>query len=141
MNNTILLIGRLTKDSELKYTESEMAVCSFSLAIDRDFKKDEADFINCKAFSKLGETINKYTKKGDLVGLRGRLQSRNYEDKEGKKHYVTEVIAEKMTFLQSNKKSDSQSGAESGSQNPYKDMSVKVEASQQFEIKPEDLPF
>lgn len=128
--NKVILIGRLTKDSELRYTESEMAICSFSLAVDKDFKKDEADFINCKAFSKLGETINKYTKKGDLMAVCGRINTSSYE-KNGEKRYTTDVIVDNIKFLQTKKEED----------NPYKDMSVKVEASQQFEIDDNMLPF
>lgn len=128
--NKVILIGRLTKESELKYTEKELAICEFSLAVDREYKKDEADFIKCKTFGKLGEILNKYTKKGDLIAVSGRMQTGNYE-KEGKKVYTTEVIVDSIKLLQQKKEEE----------NPYKDMSVKVEASQQFEITPDDLPF
>jgi len=128
--NKVIIIGRLTKDSELRYTESELAICDFTLAVDREYKKDEADFINCKAFGKLGETINKYTYKGDLIAVCGRINTGSYE-KDGKKVYTTNVVVDQVKFLQAKKEED----------NPYKDMSVKVEASQQFEISPEDLPF
>jgi single-strand DNA-binding protein len=135
MNNTILLVGRLTKDSELRYTESEKAVGNFNIAVNREYKNEngeyETDFFNCVAYGKVAETMQQYTHKGDLVGVKGRLQSRNYEDKEGKKHYVVEVIAERITFLQAKKEE----------KNEYKDMSIKTEQQQQFEINPEDLPF
>lgn len=123
--NKVILIGRLTKDSELRYTESEMAVCSFNLAIDRDFKKDEADFINCKAFNKLGETINKYTKKGDLIAICGRINTSSYE-KNGEKRYTTDIVVDSVKFLQTKKEET----------DPYVEMGNKVEANQQF-----DLPF
>lgn len=128
--NKVIILGKLTKDSELRYTESELAICDFTLAVDREYKKDETDFINCKAFSKLGETINKYTHKGDMIAVCGRINTGSYE-KDGKKVYTTNVVVDQVKFLQAKKEED----------NPYKDMSVKVEASQQFEIKPEDLPF
>jgi single-strand DNA-binding protein len=135
MNNTILLVGRLTKDSELRYTESEKAVGNFNIAVNREYKNEngeyETDFFNCVAYGKVAETMQQYTHKGDLVGVKGRLQSRNYEDKEGKKHYVVEVIPERITFLQAKKEE----------KNEYKDMSIKTEQQQQFEINPEDLPF
>ena len=132
--NTVILIGRLTKEVELRYTEKELPIANFTIAINRDYKNEkgeyETDFINCVVFQQSAKLMGEYTHKGDLIGIKGRLQTRNYEDKEGKKHYITEVIAERITFLQT-KKED----------NPYKDMSVKTEQQQQFEISPEDLPF
>ena len=125
--NKAILIGRMTKDSELKYTQNELAVCDFTLAVDREYNKDETDFINCKAFSKIGETINKYTHKGDQLAVIGRINTSSYE-KDGKKVYTTNVVVENIKFLQVKK-------------NEYEDMSVKTEQQQQFEIKPEDLPF
>ena len=125
--NKAILIGRMTKDSELKYTQNELAVCDFTLAVDREYNKDETDFINCKAFSKIGETINKYTHKGDQLAVIGRINISSYE-KDGKKVYTTNVVVENIKFLQVKK-------------NEYEDMSVKTEQQQQFEIKPEDLPF
>lgn len=130
--NKVVLIGRLTRDSEIRYTESQTAVCEVNLAVDREYKKDEADFIKCKVFGKLGETLNKYTKKGDLIALSGRIQTGSYE-KDGKKNYTFEVVADSIKFLQQKK--------EEPEENPYKDMSTKVEASQQFEITDDDLPF
>ena len=133
--NTVILIGRLTKEVELRYTEKELPIANFTIAINRDYKNEngeyETDFINCVAFQQSAKLMGEYTHRGDLIGVKGRLQTRNYEDKEGKKHYITEVIVERITFLQTKKEED----------NPYKDMSVKVEASQQVEISPEDLPF
>lgn len=130
--NKVILIGRLTKDSELKYTESEMAVCGFSLAVDKDFKKDEADFINCKAFNKLAETISKYTKKGDLIAVCGRINTGSYE-KNGEKRYTTDVIVDSVKFLQTKKEETVQ---ETTQQNdPYKEFGEIVE-NENF-----DLPF
>lgn len=127
--NKVILIGRLTRDSEIRYTESQTAVCEVNLAVDREYKKEEADFIKCKVFGKLGETLNKYTKKGDLIALSGRIQTGSYE-KDGKKNYTFEVIADSIKFLQQKKE-----------ENEYKDMSVKTDVQQQFEITDDDLPF
>lgn len=130
--NKVILIGRLTKDSELKYTESEIAVCSFSLAVDREFKKDEADFINCKAFSKLGETLNKYTKKGDLIAVCGRINTSSYE-KNGEKRYTADIVIDSVKFLQTKKDETVQESTQQN--NPYKEFGEIVE-KEQF-----DLPF
>lgn len=106
MNKTIL-IGRNTKDIEQKQTTNGSTVVEFSIAVKRAFKNAngeyESDFFNCVAFSKLAETISKYVKKGDMVGVEGRLQTRNYTNKEGKKVYVTEIIVENVDFLQAKK--------------------------------------
>lgn len=130
--NKVILIGRLTKDSELKYTESEMAVCSFSLAVDREFKKDEADFINCKAFNKLAQTISQYTKKGDLIAISGRINTGSYE-KNGEKRYNTDVIVDSIKFLQTKKNEVVQEPTQQS--DPYKDFGEIVE-KENF-----DLPF
>ena len=107
--NKVILIGRNTKDVELKTTPSGTSVAEFSVAVKRAFKnangESESDFFNCIAFSKLAETISKYVRKGDQVGIDGRLQTRNYTNKDGKKVYVTEIIVENVEFLQT-KKSD-----------------------------------
>ena len=97
--NTVILIGRLTRDPELKYTPNGKAVCSFNLAVDRRFKKDEADFINCQAWSKTGELIAEYLTKGSQCAIEGRIQVRSYQDKEGQKRYATEIVVEQVEFL------------------------------------------
>lgn len=107
--NKVIIIGRNTKDIELRQTPSGVSAIEFSIAVKRTFKNAngeyESDFFDCIAFSKLAETISRYVKKGDQVGIEGRLQKRNYTNKEGKKVYVTEIVAENVEFLQS-KKSD-----------------------------------
>ena len=108
--NKIELTGRITKEIELIYTQSNKAVGNFSLAVNRKFKNKneeyETDFINCIVFDKLAETIKKYVKKGDLIGVCGRLQVRNYTDKDGNKKYITEVVVEEIDFLQSKPKEE-----------------------------------
>jgi len=110
--NKVILLGRLTKDVEVRYTQnSNTLVSSFTLAVNRRFIKQgeerQADFINIVAWSKLGEFISKYFKKGQQVLIAGRIQTRNYEDDNGQKHYITEVIAEEAYFADSKKEGDS----------------------------------
>ena len=104
--NKAILIGRLTRDPELRYTSSNRAVCQFSIAIDRPFTNQstgqrEADFINIVAWDKTAENIGKFMSKGRLIAVEGRIQTRNYDNNEGKKVYVTEVIASNVQFLES----------------------------------------
>lgn len=117
--NKIFLIGRLTKDIEVRFTQNEKKIGNFTLAVNREYKNTngeyETDFINCLLFTNV-DTVEKYTKKGDLISVMGRLQNRSYEDKDGKKHYVSEVVADKVEFLQAKKETD-----------PYVEMKQKVE--------------
>lgn len=104
--NKAILIGRLTRDPELRYTSSNRAVCSFTVAIDRPFTNQasgqrEADFINVVAWDKTGENVGKYMSKGRLIAVEGRIQTRNYENNEGRRVYVTEVVASNVQFLES----------------------------------------
>ncbi len=104
--NKAILIGRLTRDPELRYTSSNRAVCQFTVAIDRPFMNQasgqrEADFINVVAWDKTGENVGKYMTKGRLIAVEGRIQTRNYDNSEGRKVYVTEVVASNVQFLES----------------------------------------
>ena len=103
--NNVMLVGRLTSDIELKTLESGKNVSSIQLAVSRPFKNIDGtydtDFIECVLWDELAENIKEYCKKGDTVGVRGRLQTELYEDKEGKKRKSTQVIVEKITFLTS----------------------------------------
>ena len=104
--NKVILMGRLTRDPEVRYTQTNNTlVASFSLAVNRRFTKPgeerQADFINVVAWSKLGEFCSKYFKKGQQVGIIGRLQTRTWDDDQGTKHYVTEVVAEEAYFADS----------------------------------------
>ena len=99
-----MLLGRLTKDPELRYTNTNnKAVASFNLAVNRRFNKNEADFIPVVAWDKTAEFASKYFKKGSQVALVGRIQTRTWDDNEGKRHYVTEVVAEEVYFADSKK--------------------------------------
>ena len=111
--NKVILLGRLTKDPETRYTQStNTQVTSFTLAVNRRFAKQgeerQADFINCVAWNKTAEFVSKYFRKGQQVGVIGRIQTRNYDDDKGIKHYVTEVIVEE-TYFAGDKKEETQS--------------------------------
>lgn len=107
--NKVILIGRLTRDAELKSTPSGVSVCTFSIAINRRFKnaegKYDADFINCVAWRNTAEFISKYFGKGSQIAIVGSIQTRNYDDKDGKKIYVTEVVADEAYFVGDKKES------------------------------------
>lgn len=109
MLNRVILIGRLTKDPELRYTPAGVAIAQFTLAVDRPFSRDngggererEADFIPIVTWRQLAETCANYLRKGRLAAVEGRIQVRNYENNEGRRVYVTEVIADNVRFLES----------------------------------------
>lgn len=113
MINRAVIVGRLTRDPDLRYTPSGVAVSNFTLACNRPFKnqqgEQEADFIQCVAWRKQAENIANYMKKGSLVGIDGRIQTRTFEDKDGKTIYVTEVLAENIQFLESRSNNQSNS--------------------------------
>lgn len=98
--NSVCICGRLTRDPETRATQGGTAVATFSLAVDRRKKDDGADFIRCVAFGKTAETIARYVRKGHMFGVTGRLSTRSYENKNGQKVFVTEVIVSDFTFLQ-----------------------------------------
>ena len=117
--NTVQLIGRLTKDPELKYTQSGVATTSFTLAVNRNFTnangEREADFIMCTAWRKTAELVCQYLGKGSMVGINGRIQTRNYENQQGQRVYVTEVIVDELTFVESkNKQGNQNNGYQQG---------------------------
>lgn len=98
----MVLIGRLTRDPELRKTQNGTSVCSFTLAVNRRQNQDgtqDADFINCVAWNKLADNIQLYQKKGNQLGIEGRINTRSYDNQQGQKVYVTEVIAENVQFL------------------------------------------
>ena len=105
MINSTVLVGRLTRDPELKYTTSNIAVATFSLAVNRNFKdangERETDFINCVIWRQQAENLANWAKKGALIGITGRIQTRSYENQQGQRVYVTEVVAENFQMLES----------------------------------------
>jgi single-strand DNA-binding protein len=118
MLNRVVLVGRLTRDPELRYTPNGIAVASISLAVNRPFSNQqgnrEADFFNVVVWRKQAENVANYLRKGSLTGVDGRLQSRSYENNEGKKVFITEVVADSVQFLES--KNSSGSGENQGNQ-------------------------
>ena len=102
--NKVQLVGRITKDTELKHTSNNTVFCSFTLAVDRKFKdangNRQADFINCVAWRQQAAFINKYFNKGSRIGICGSIQTRSYEDQDGQKHFLTEVIVEEAEFVE-----------------------------------------
>lgn len=125
MMNRVVLVGRLTKDPELRYTPNGVPVATFTLAVNRNFSNQkgerEADFINCVVWRKPAENVANYLKKGSLAGVDGRLQTRNYEGQDGKRVYVTEVQAESVQFLEprSSSASERNEGGSYGNQRSY----------------------
>ena len=105
MINNVVLVGRLTRDAELRYTQSNIAVATFTLAVNRPFKNDagerEADFINCVIWRQAAENLANWAKKGSLIGVTGAIQTRNYDNQQGQRVYVTEVIASNFQLLES----------------------------------------
>ncbi|MFV0424978.1 MAG: single-stranded DNA-binding protein [Bacilli bacterium] len=105
MLNKVVLIGRLTRDPDMRFTQSQRAVCSFNLAVNRNFTTQsgerEADFINIVCWGRTAENVSKFLSKGSLVAVDGRIQTRNYDNAQGQRVYVTEVVAESVTFLES----------------------------------------
>lgn len=124
--NSVNLIGRLTKEPDTRYTDNNMCVAKFTLAVDRWTKeKKEADFISCTAFGKTAEIIEKYVHKGNRLGVSGRIHTGSYTNKEGQKIYRTEVLADRIDLL----------GDSSRKENAPED------APDGFEVLDEDLPF
>lgn len=123
MINRVVLVGRLTRDPDLRVTQNNISISNFNLAINRPFTDQNgergADFINCIAFRKIAENVNKYVKKGSLVGVDGRIQTRNYENKEGQRIYVTEVVADSVQFLEPKGTNNNQSNSNSAERHSY----------------------
>ncbi|WP_455146157.1 single-stranded DNA-binding protein [Streptococcus constellatus] len=105
MINNVVLVGRMTRDAELRYTPQNQAVATFTLAVNRNFKNQsgerEADFINVVIWRQQAENLANWAKKGTLIGITGRIQTRSYENQQGQRVYVTEVVAENFQILES----------------------------------------
>lgn len=136
MNKTIL-IGRLTKDPELNHAAgSGTAVCRFSLAVTRPFKKDETDFINCIAFGKTGETIAQYLTKGRQLAISGAIRTGTYDAKDGTKRYTTDVVVDSFEFVGSNGDKKEQVGNQEP-KDPFGDTSMNGMTP----VQEDDMPF
>ena len=147
MLNKVILIGRLTRDPELKYTPNGVAVCSFTLAIDRKFNKNETDFIDIVVWRGLAENCANYLHKGRLTAVEGRLQIRTYETQEGQKRKVSEVIADDVRFLErpgaGSGSSGSNDAATKGSQDNWAQLGRELSSSDvdMIEIEDDEIPF
>ena len=115
--NKVQLVGRLTKDPEVKFTSNQTKVCSFTIAVDRKFKdangQRQADFISCVAWKQTAEFLQKYFHKGNRIGICGSIQTRSYEDQNGQNHFITEVLAEEVEFVESKENSSQEEKIES----------------------------
>lgn len=152
--NKVILMGRLTRDPEIRYSQSEtpIAVARYSLAVDRRFKRDgepDADFFNCVAFGKQGEFAEKYLKKGMLICICGRLQNRSYDDQNGQKRWITEVIIEEQNFGESKsayesrmKKNNTSDDSDSSDDNSNSAINELVDDLDDIDdLDDDDLPF
>ncbi|MBU8908543.1 single-stranded DNA-binding protein [Desertibacillus haloalkaliphilus] len=152
MINRVILVGRLTRDPELKYTPNGVAVANFTLAVNRPFSNQqgerEADFINVVVWRKQAENATEYLKKGSLAGVDGRFQSRSYENNNGQKVFVVELVAESVQFLEP-KSSNGSGGNQNNNQGSRNGIFSQNDLShdpftnngQPIDIKDDDLPF
>nr|WP_193065039.1 single-stranded DNA-binding protein [Oceanobacillus oncorhynchi] len=163
MMNRVVLVGRLTKDPDLRYTPQGVAVANFTIAINRPFSNQqgdrEADFINCVVWRRPAENLANYMNKGSLIGVDGRVQSRNFEGQDGKRVFVTEVVADSVQFLESkkdnnqNQQQNQQPSRQYNQTNPYQNngkgqQNPQGKSDNPFEnqgkpidISDDDLPF
>ncbi|EGJ5993813.1 single-stranded DNA-binding protein [Listeria monocytogenes] len=159
MMNRVVLVGRLTKDPDLRYTPAGVAVATFTLAVNRAFTNQngerEADFIQCVVWRKPAENVANFLKKGSMAGVDGRVQTRNYEDSDGKRVFITEVVAESVQFLDPKNRSEGATSnnyqSEANYSNNNKTSSYRADKSQKsdsfasegkpLDINEDDLPF
>lgn len=147
MLNRVVLVGRLTKDPEFRTTPSGVEVATFTLAVNRTFTnaqgEREADFINVVVFRKQAKNVNDYLSKGSLAGVDGRVQSRNYENNEGRRVFVTEVIADSVQFLDTkgNNQQNNQPQKQQEQTTETKSKTPFANATGPIDITDEDLPF
>ena len=154
--NNVVLVGRMTKDAELRYTPSNVAVATFTLAVNRPFKNQngdrEADFINVVMWRQQAENLASWAKKGALVGIEGRIQTRSYDNQQGQRVYVTEVVAESFSLLESRSVREGQGQGQGGYSTPSNQASTQPtpDFSKQenpfgrtnpMDISDDDLPF
>ena len=143
MINQTTLVGRLTNDVNLRYTPSNVAVATFTLAVNRTFKNEngdrEADFINCVMWRQQAENLANWAKKGALIGITGRIQTRSYDNQQGQRVYVTEVVAEQFQLLES-RNSQGQQNNKGRAQQQTPDFSRSANGNP-LDISDDDLPF
>lgn len=140
MLNRSILIGRLTKDPELRYSGNGTGICNFTLAVDNPYKNEEpkADFIPIVTFKQTAEAVANFLKKGRLCAVEGRIQTRNYENNEGRRIYVTEVVADNVRFLEKAPTSDAGASTNAAPNNQNRD---PFPDDKPIDINDDDLPF
>jgi len=150
MLNRVVLVGRLTRDPDLRYTANGTAVANFTVAADRPFTNQqgerETDFVNCVTWRRQAENLANYMKKGSMIGVDGRVQTRRYENQEGKTVYVTEILAENIQFLESKGSSQNRGGEPSGfqqnrNQNQYQPNQNQNQNPSQNQNQNQENPF
>ena len=154
MINNVVVVGRLTRDPELKFTPNGAAVATFTLAVNRNFTNQsgqrEADFINCVIWRKPAETLANYAKKGTLLGVTGRIQTRSYDNPQGQRVYVTEIVAETFQLMESKdvseqRANESNETAEKSKPTPpplpKKETDPFAQSSSTIDLADDDLPF
>jgi len=147
MLNKAILVGRLTKDPEMRSTAAGISVCSFTVAIPRKFAKQgeqrQSDFINCVSFNKTADFISRYFTKGNMISIDGSIQTRTWDDNEGKRHWVTEVVVNDAGFVESKKDSASQGGSYAGKSDSFSQDFDAPELPNEFgpDTTDDDLPF
>lgn len=130
MLNTVIIMGRLAADPELRKTQNGTAVSSFTVAVERRFQREQTDFINVVAWKQTAEFVEKYFHKGDMIALRGSIQQRNYEDKNGNKRTAVEVVADEVSFCGSKGENTQKNGAQFTEHDDFEEIPVT-----------DDLPF
>lgn len=153
MINRSVLVGRLTRDPELRYTNGGAAVATFTIAVNRQFTNKngerEADFISCVIWRKAAENLTNFTHKGSLIGIDGHIQTRNYENQQGTRIYVTEVVVDNFSLLESRAESEHHQSANSNGHSSNNSNNRKYDNNQnqygnnggQIDITDNDLPF
>lgn len=153
MINRSVLVGRLTRDPELRYTNGGAAVATFTIAVNRQFTNQngerEADFISCVIWRKAAENLTNFTHKGSLIGIDGHIQTRNYENQQGTRIYVTEVVVDNFSLLESRAESEHHQSANSNGHSSNNSDNRKYDNNQnqygnnggQIDISSDDLPF
>lgn len=153
--NKVFLIGRLVRDFEVRYNKNNLAVCRFTLVVDRPKQKDKetgADFISCVCFGNIAINLSKYQTKGSQIAVSGRIQTGSYDDKNGKRIYTTDVVAEQITFLgmknsqnQENETTNEQPTEQSQNELKYEQLGAKTvmnnDYNPELQIQDSDLPF
>lgn len=135
--NNVQLIGRLTAKPELRYTESKVAVVTFTLAVPRTYNREQTDFINCVAWRKSAELLGQYCDKGSRTAINGRIETRSYDAQDGSKRYVTEIIVDNVEFLETKKEQNKENDivVEQEKADPFKDFANEIT------ISDDELPF